>query len=156
MDVKTTDNEIFEITQAELDRVSKLTLFIGQATILIMSRGQAREHSVHSQSDVDIQAPSKHVYILVHISDVRREPRIRFLADPWDLFEDGQLILETTKTYQARLKLRHQQPAESAGKVDAGFDSVQIRSRVDPDQDDASPEYKKWKEREEMKEINAK
>jgi hypothetical protein len=111
-----------------------------------MGGGQAREHSVHSQPDVDEQAPSKHVSILVHISGVRKEPKIRFLADPWDLFEDGQLILKNTKTYQARLKLRLHQPPKSAGNVDAGFDSVQIRSRRDPDQDDPSPKYKKGKE----------
>lgn len=106
---------------------------------------------------MEVEAPSKHIYIFAHISDVRKEPKIRFLADPWDLFEDGQLILETKKSYQARLNLRKQQPAENAGNENAGFDSVQIRSRgrVDEEDDDDVPKDKKGKEREEMTKIKS-
>jgi hypothetical protein len=119
---------------------------------------QSRETSVHSQPDPEEQAPSKHVSVLVHISDVRKEPKIRFLADPWDLFEDGQLILENTRTYQARLNLRLRQPTKSAGNGDAGFDSVQIRSHGDLDEDDPRPKYEKGKpaeKRSEMKEVDS-
>lgn len=119
---------------------------------------QARENSVHSQPDPEEQAPSKHVSVLVHISDIRKEPKIRFLADPWDLFEDGQLILENTRTYQARLNLRLRQPTKSAGNGDAGFDSIQIRPHRDLDKDDPRPEYEKGKpaeKRPEMREVDS-
>ncbi|SPN98452.1 uncharacterized protein DNG_01496 [Cephalotrichum gorgonifer] len=114
--VKTTDGETFKITQEELTR--------------------AREYSVHSQPDPAKQAPSKHVSVLVHISDTRSEPKIRFLADPWDLFEDRQLILENSRAYQARLALRLRQPGAGPGRGESGFDSIQIRQRADGDEDE--------------------
>jgi hypothetical protein len=125
--------------------MSILYLLINLGTILIMEGVQAREHSVHNQPDVNEGVQSKHISILVHISGVRKEPKIRFLADPWDLFEDGQLTLENTKTYQARLQLRLHQPPENGGNADSGFDAVQIRAREDPDEDDSSPAYEKGK-----------
>lgn len=87
---------------------------------------QARKFSVHSQPSPAEQAPSKDVSILVHISDLRSEPRVRFLADPWDLFQDGQLELETRTTYKAELKLRGR---GKGAQREAGFDSIQIRER---------------------------
>lgn len=106
---------------------------------------QARENSVHSQPDPEEQAPSKHVSVLVYISDFRKEPQIRFLADPWDLFEDGQLILENTRKYQARLNLRLRQPPKGADDGDVGFDSIQIRQHGDLDNDDPRQEDEKEK-----------
>lgn len=110
-----------------------------------MNGVQARVNSVHSQPDPEHQAPSKHVSVLVHILDVRKEPKIRFLADPWDLFEDGQLVLQNTRTYKATLNLQPRQPTKSVGNGDAGFDFVQIRPHGEPNGDNPSPEYEKGK-----------
>lgn len=77
----------------------------------------------------------------MHISNFRDEPKIRFLADPWDLFEDGQLILETTKTYQARLNLRLHQHAKNRSNRDTGFDAIQIRNNTEGHEDGPSPTY---------------
>lgn len=68
----------------------------------------------------------RHVSILVHISELRGEPKILFLADPWDLFAEGQLTLENASRYKASLNLR---PWVGAAGNEGGFDSVQIRSR---------------------------
>lgn len=94
----------------------------------------------------------------MHISDFRNEPKIRFLADPWDLFEDGQLILENTKTYQATLNLRFRQPVKDTSR-DTGFNAVQIRSDGEPEEEDISPKYEKGKapmETPEMTEVDFK
>ena len=89
----------------------------------------------------------------MYISDFRKEPQIRFLADPWDLFEDGQLILENTRKYQARLNLRLRQPAKGAGDGDVGFDSIQIRQHGDLDNDDPRQEDEKEKSTKKSAEI---
>ncbi|RSL91902.1 hypothetical protein CDV31_015378 [Fusarium ambrosium] len=121
LDVKATDSGSFKITQDELDR--------------------ARKNSVHSEPHPDEAAPSKDVSVLVHISDVRREPKIQFLTDPWDLFEDGQLILENARSYQARLELRPRQNTKEATSSEVGFDAVQFRASAEPVREDPSPEY---------------
>ncbi|RSL45040.1 hypothetical protein CEP54_014440, partial [Fusarium duplospermum] len=108
LDVKATDSGGFKITQDELDR--------------------ARNNSVHSEPHPDEAVPSKDVSVLVHISDVRKEPKIQFLTDPWDLFEDGQLILENARSYQARLELRSRQNTKEATSSEVGFDAVQFRA----------------------------
>ena len=92
----------------------------------ILFRLQARRFSVHSQPNPAQKAPSKDVAVLVHISNLRSEPRIRFLTDPWDLFQDGQLKLESRTTYKASLKLRERR---LGGGGEAGFDAIQIRDR---------------------------
>lgn len=98
--------------------------------------------------------------MLVHIADVRTEPKIRFLADPWDLFDDGQLILENTRTYHARLNLRLRQAAARPQSDEAGFDTVQFKQPEDPAEEDPSPDYEakggkeKDSKRPEMREMN--
>lgn len=95
------------------------------------------------------QEPNKHVSVLVHISDVRGQPKIVFLVDPWDLFKDGQLVLETTSTYKARLRLSPQGAGGSGSRArdaveEGGFDTVQIRPRSSPQPaipGEAPPEY---------------
>lgn len=77
----------------------------------------------------------------MHISDVRKEPKIQFLTDPWDLFEDGQLILENARSYQARLELRSRQNTKEATSAEVGFDTVQFRVSAEPVRGDPSPEY---------------
>lgn len=77
----------------------------------------------------------------MHISDVRKEPKIQFLTDPWDLFEDGQLILENAQSYQARLELRPRQNTKEATSTEVGFDAVQFRASAEPVRGDPSPEY---------------
>jgi hypothetical protein len=85
--------------------------------------------SIHSQPNPEEQAPSRDVAVLVHITDIRTEPKLRFLADPWDLFEDGQLRLESTGVYNAQLRLRlRNRPAAGSGEGEVGFDAIQIRS----------------------------
>ncbi|RSL54666.1 hypothetical protein CEP53_007385 [Fusarium sp. AF-6] len=121
LDVKATDSGSFKITQDELDR--------------------ARKNSVHSEPHPNEAAPSKDVSVLVHISDVRKEPKIQFLTDPWDLFEDGQLILENARSYQARLELRPRQNTKEATSSEVGFDAVQFRASAEPVREDPSPEY---------------
>jgi hypothetical protein len=128
-------------------------LLLHSSGIMLITDVQARENSVHSQPDPEEQAPSKHVSVLVCISDFGKEPQIRFLADPWDLFEDGQLILENTRKYQARLNLRLRQPAEGAGNGEVGFDSVQIRQHRDHNNDDARQEGEKEKSTKKSSEI---
>ncbi|KAH6686915.1 hypothetical protein F5X68DRAFT_276173 [Plectosphaerella plurivora] len=122
LDVKTSSHDSFKMTQEELNR--------------------ARENSVHSQPDPEDAAPSKHVSVLVLISDIRTEPKIRFLADPWDLFEDGQLILQNPRTYDARLNLRLRQAAKKPAAGEVGFDAVQFKK---PDnvvlKDEPAPDY---------------
>ncbi|PKS05647.1 hypothetical protein jhhlp_008166 [Lomentospora prolificans] len=127
LDVKATVSDYFKITQEELDR--------------------ARKYSIHSQPHTENAPPSRHVSVLVHISDVRTVPKIRFLTDPWDLFEDGQLIVENARTYQARLNLRMRHGTEKAAKDDVGFDSLQFRSPEGPIVADPSPSYDKEKEK---------
>ncbi|SPO01787.1 uncharacterized protein DNG_04460 [Cephalotrichum gorgonifer] len=122
LDVKVADGESFIMTQAELDR--------------------ARKYSVHSYPDRSIQAPSKDVSVLVEISDLRAEPKIRFLADPWDLFQDGQILLKTRTTYQATLNLRARKRGDAASASETGFDSIQIRERDDYRGVDDLPKYK--------------
>ncbi|KAL2669765.1 hypothetical protein Neosp_015210 [[Neocosmospora] mangrovei] len=121
LDVKATDSGMFKITQDELDR--------------------ARKNSVHSEPHPGEAAPSKDVSVLVHISDVRKEPKIQFLTDPWDLFEDGQLVLENARSYQARLELRPRQNTKEATSAEVGFDAVQFRASAEPVRGDPSPEY---------------
>lgn len=95
--------------------------------------------------------------MLVHISDVRAEPKIRFLADPWDLFEDGQLILQNTRTYDATLNLRPR-PVAAVPAEESGFDAVQFEAQKEnTDRDDPAPDYesgsKKEMKRPEMREA---
>ncbi|KAM0283500.1 hypothetical protein ACHAQH_002451 [Verticillium albo-atrum] len=109
LDVKATDKpqtRHFKISQDELNR--------------------ARQFSVHSKAESSLPAPMKHVSILVHIAELRKEPKILFLADPWDLFADGQLTLENASKYKASLKLR---PRMGSVADESGFDAVQIRTR---------------------------
>ncbi|KAM0617931.1 hypothetical protein ACHAP0_001196, partial [Verticillium nonalfalfae] len=127
IDVKATDKpqtNHFKISQDELNR--------------------ARQFSIHSKVESSLPAPMKHVSILVHVSELRREPKILFLADPWDLFAEGQLTLENASSYKASLNLR---PWVGAAGNEGGFDSVQIRSRdaagVAPD-DVNTTEKKGW------------
>jgi hypothetical protein len=70
----------------------------------------------------------------VHIFNVRKEPKVRFLADPWDLFEDGQLILENSRKYKAKLNLRLRRPTKG-NSADTGFDFVQIREHEEDEMD---------------------
>ena len=60
---------------------------------------------------------------------MRREPKIICLIDPWDLFHDGQLKVETSHTYKASLKIR---PRAAGGVATGGFDSIQVRQRKKP------------------------
>ena len=83
--------------------------------------------------------PSKDVAVLVIVSNLRGEPRIRFLTDPWDLFQDGQLKLKSRTTYKATLNLRPE--ARGASHGETGFDSIQIRERMDGEED--APAYHK-------------
>ncbi|KAJ4129524.1 hypothetical protein NW754_003805 [Fusarium falciforme] len=119
-----------------LDRVSGLAKRdseVGEAT--------ARKNSVHSEPHPDEAAPSQDVSVLVHVSDVRKEPKIQFLTDPWDLFKDGQLILENVRSYQARLELRPHQNTKEATRAEVGFDAVQFRASAEPVRRDPSPGY---------------
>ncbi|EGY19727.1 uncharacterized protein VDAG_01743 [Verticillium dahliae VdLs.17] len=124
LDVKATDKpqtNHFKISQDELNRCH--LPFCG----LSAHRGvQARQFSIHSKVESSLPAPMRHVSILVHISELRGEPKILFLADPWDLFAEGQLTLENASRYKASLNLR---PWVGAAGNEGGFDSVQIRSR---------------------------
>ena len=82
----------------------------------------------------------------MHIFNVRKEPKVRFLADPWDLFEDGQLILENSRKYKAKLNLRLRQPTKGAdgNGADTGFDFVQIREHEEDEMDeDEGPKEEK-------------
>lgn len=63
------------------------------------------------------------------ISDLRAEPQIRFLTDPWDLYQDGQLLLKSRTTYTASLNPRVEKRAAPGGET--GFDAIQIRERTD-------------------------
>ncbi|KAJ4239585.1 hypothetical protein NW757_012606 [Fusarium falciforme] len=101
----------------------------------------ARKNSVHSAPHPDEAAPSQDVSVLVHVSDARKEPKIQFLTDPWDLFKDGQLILENVRSYQARLELRRRQNTEEATRAEVGFDAVQFRASAEPVRRDPSPGY---------------
>ncbi|KAM0438683.1 hypothetical protein ACHAPT_001439 [Fusarium lateritium] len=132
LDVKATNSGVFKITQDELDR--------------------ARQNSVHSQPHPDKAAPSKDVSVLVHISDLRKEPKIQFLTDPWDLFKDGQLVLENARSYEARLELRPRQNIKEATSAAVGFDALQFRAGAEPVRggpssgyEDPSPEYEEGK-----------
>ncbi|KAM0323126.1 hypothetical protein ACHAQA_008976 [Verticillium albo-atrum] len=110
LDVKATDRpqtRQFKISQDELNR--------------------ARQFSIHSEAESNEPAPMKHVSILVHIAEVRSEPKILFLADPWDLFADGQLTLENASKYRASLNLR---PRVGSGTEEGGFDAVQSPDRL--------------------------
>lgn len=78
---------------------------------------------------------------MVTIADLRGEPKIRFLTDPWDLFQDGQLLLKSRTTYQASLRLRSEKCGGPAGET--GFDSIQIRDWTDGEGSDAPPDYEK-------------
>ncbi|EEY15701.1 conserved hypothetical protein [Verticillium alfalfae VaMs.102] len=154
IDVKATDKpqtNHFKISQDELNRVStgpdsiRLWSSTSPARGLSANRGaQARQFSIHSKVESSLPAPMKHVSILVHVSELRREPKILFLADPWDLFAEGQLTLENASSYKASLNLR---PWVGAAGNEGGFDSVQIRSRdaagVPPD-DVNTTEKKSW------------
>ncbi|KAL2757677.1 hypothetical protein ACRALDRAFT_1079807 [Sodiomyces alcalophilus JCM 7366] len=127
LDVKATERpqtSSFRLTQAELDR--------------------ARNFSIHSEKALSDEEPNKHVSVLVHMSDVRDQPKILFLVDPWDLFKDGQLILETTSTYKAGLRLGPREVGRSRDRdaaAEGGFDVVQIRQRNSPRPDEAPPDY---------------
>ena len=71
--------------------------------------------------------PSRHVSVLVHISGVRKEPKILFLTDPWDLIHGGQLTLENSSKYRAKLTTQPQQMTTTVAARSGGFDAVQVR-----------------------------
>lgn len=140
LDVKVSEGGSFELSQNELDRVrvcpppfSPLFLTTGAT--------QARRYSVHSQPNPEEDAPTKDVSVLVTISDLRAEPQIRFLADPWDLYQDGQLLLKSRTTYTASFNPRVEKRADHGGGT--GFDAIQIRERTDGEEE--PPGYEKGK-----------
>ncbi|ROT35439.1 hypothetical protein SODALDRAFT_283794 [Sodiomyces alkalinus F11] len=134
----------FQLTQAELDRVGCSFCWVHTFHLCPNS---ARQFSIHSEEAFSDEEPNKHVSVLVHISDVRRQPKILFLVDPWDLFKDGLLVLETASTYKASLRLGRPGVGGSSSRgtvEEGGFDAVQIRPRSSPrpeTQDEAPPDY---------------
>lgn len=93
------------------------------------SHKKARQFSVHNEEESETE-PRRHVSVLVHISNVRTEPKILFLVDPWDLFRAGQLVLETATKYRASLRLQTNEATTTGQEAnDAGFDTVQFKSR---------------------------
>ncbi|KAH7129049.1 hypothetical protein EDB81DRAFT_860037 [Dactylonectria macrodidyma] len=97
---------------------------------------RARCYSVLRKTEPELSgSPFRHIAVLAHISEVRGHPKIIFLADPWDLLNDGQVCLAPSFRYQASLKLkplaRMRRLAGNTNESD-GWTQVQLRTTRRP------------------------
>ncbi|KAH7140312.1 hypothetical protein B0J13DRAFT_557512 [Dactylonectria estremocensis] len=97
---------------------------------------RARCYSVLRKTEPELSgSPFRHIAVLAHISEVRGNPKIIFLADPWDLLNDGQVCLAPSFRYEASLKLKSLTRVKGlAGNTDGsgGWAQVQLRTTRRP------------------------
>ena len=77
---------------------------------------------------------STEVSVLVVVADPRKEPKMLFVPDPWDLYNDGQLHVSASSqgTYTATLGLGIFTGKGTEKSDESGFDAVQVRPHHEP------------------------